>query len=517
MTMPISERQEEIEAFHSKYFKKPSPPPPKPKPTGSYSGSLSDDEFLQKSFEWKDGDKLRRLLAGDISDYGGDNSKADFACISMLLFRFGGDREKADSVFRQSLLFRDKWDKKHHSDGRTYGQGTIDAALSGKTEFYKPGSNRDRPKREKPKSADDNQQKPEDSKPSEGKNAEDNKQESKPVFRLLRVGDIELKSPEYIVRALVEIDQLFGVFGDPGSGKSLAGIDLACCVATGTDFHGKKVKQGAVVYIAGEGKNGLKRRFTAWGIRHGIDIDAAPIFGSLAPTGLCDEKEADAVVEAIRALPKPPVLIIVDTLQRNFGPGDENSTQDMTRFVAALDRLRGLNGAAVGTVHHTGQADKTRARGSIVLRASLDSEFRISKDMDDIVRLECTKMKDGPTPEPMAFKIRTVELGMRDADGEEVTSAVLDSVSFEPPPQQGKEGRGKNQTRAMALLNDRLKMQRDTLRGSGYDPDNARVSVKDWQNDCLDADISKQAFSTLKITLEKSGRIKNEHGYVYPI
>ncbi len=37
---------------------------------------------------------------------------------------------------------RPKWDKKHYGDGRTYGEGTIDTALAGRTEFYQPGQPR---------------------------------------------------------------------------------------------------------------------------------------------------------------------------------------------------------------------------------------------------------------------------------------------------------------------------------------------------------------------------------------
>jgi hypothetical protein len=28
-------------------------------------------------------------------------------------------------LFRSSGLFREKWDQRHHGDGRTYGEGTI--------------------------------------------------------------------------------------------------------------------------------------------------------------------------------------------------------------------------------------------------------------------------------------------------------------------------------------------------------------------------------------------------------
>jgi putative DNA primase/helicase len=41
-----------------------------------------------------------------------------------------------DAAFRESGLYRDKWDKKHHGDGRTYGEGTIEEAVKGCQSFY---------------------------------------------------------------------------------------------------------------------------------------------------------------------------------------------------------------------------------------------------------------------------------------------------------------------------------------------------------------------------------------------
>ena len=49
-----------------------------------------------------------------------------------------------DQLFRQSGLYRAKWDERDCSDGRTYGQATIQTAIGGAREFYN-GSNGARP------------------------------------------------------------------------------------------------------------------------------------------------------------------------------------------------------------------------------------------------------------------------------------------------------------------------------------------------------------------------------------
>lgn len=80
-----------------------------------------------------------------------------------------------------------------------------------------------------------------------------------PAFRFVPVGDLEYRDPEFLVDGLIETDGLGLIFGDPGSAKSFMAVDLALCVASGADFHGKGVKKGPVLFIAGEGHNGLIR------------------------------------------------------------------------------------------------------------------------------------------------------------------------------------------------------------------------------------------------------------------
>lgn len=75
-------------------------------------------------------EKFARLMAGDMTDYGDDHSAADLAFCQMLAKKFGPDPQKIDEIFRSSGLMRPKWDEIHFSDGRTYGQATVEMAMS---------------------------------------------------------------------------------------------------------------------------------------------------------------------------------------------------------------------------------------------------------------------------------------------------------------------------------------------------------------------------------------------------
>lgn len=68
--------------------------------------------------------------------HGDDASRADQALVNHLAFWAGPDPARVDALFRRSGRYRDKWDERHYGDRRTYGAGTIDKALKGRTDFY---------------------------------------------------------------------------------------------------------------------------------------------------------------------------------------------------------------------------------------------------------------------------------------------------------------------------------------------------------------------------------------------
>ena len=232
-------------------------------------------------------------------------------------------------------------------------------------------------------------------------------------FTFTQVSDLKARPPEYLVEGLLETNSLCLLFGDPGAAKSFVATDFAMSVATGTTFHGRKTKQGPVFVIAGEGHVGLPRRFHGWADDRACSLDGVPCFLSDRPAQLLDADSAGQVSEAIRALASrhgTPMLIIVDTLARNFGPGDENSNTDMGKFVAVLDSLRAeFPGCTIIVIHHTGHGDKGRARGAMALKGSLDCEYRLEKS-GDLITLTNTKMKDAEAPPPITFKLEPVKL-----------------------------------------------------------------------------------------------------------
>lgn len=251
--------------------------------------------------------------------------------------------------------------------------------------------------------------------------------EKKPAL-FVDVGDLidNLKPIDWLVEDYIERDSLSLVFSPPSSGKSFILVDIACCVATGTPWHGRPVQQGPVFYIAGEGHNGMARRFAAWQKHHGVSLKGAGIYKSQRAISIYSEEAARDLYETVKEMSEAhgvlPAIVVIDTLARNFGEGDENSTEDMGKFISHIDTyIRGPFGCNVMTAHHSGHG-MDRARGSSSLKAALDSEYQVVKE-GSVLQFIPTKMKDAELPPELTFRLTMVDLG--EVDGKPMNSAIL--------------------------------------------------------------------------------------------
>jgi len=154
----------------------------------------------------------------------------------------------------------------------------------------------------------------------------------------------DLQPIEWRIQDLMVENSFYYDFGDPGSFKTFVALDRLLCIAAGIDYHGHKVKQGTVFYIAGEGQQGIGRRIQAWHAHHKTKASAVPFFLAQTPTQLMDLDALDNVRRAVDAMAKEyglPAVLHIDTLARNFGEGDENATADMNRVIQNVDAAFG--------------------------------------------------------------------------------------------------------------------------------------------------------------------------------
>jgi phage/plasmid primase-like uncharacterized protein len=277
--------------------------------------------------------------------------------------------------------------------------------------------------------------------------------DTKPIkqFKFISSSDLVCTSPEWIIKNYLEQDTTITFFGAPASMKTFVVMGMGLCVATGNPWHGHRVKQGPVLYICGEGKNGIAKRIQAWELHNKTNAPFFFISNSAAQMLSADSLAGvEAAAKEVAINHGEPVLLIIDTLNRNFGPGDENSTSDMTAFIQAVDQLRDRLKCAILIVHHSGLADANRGRGSSALRGAMDFEYNTEKNgetIDDLtITLTSTKTKDHESPAPKTFKPVIIDLNQVDDDGQPVTSLIL-----EPTDRPGKKGKRLSHARRVAL------------------------------------------------------------------
>ena len=320
-------------------------------------------------------------------------------------------------------------------------------------------------------------------------------------FEFVHISDL-VKAPvatSWLTRGLLTQNCLACLFGDSGTLKSFLGVDLGASIASGKKFLNEfaNSKPGPVFYVAGEGGPGYPARIQAWLISRNIaNPEKIPFFVSRGAAYFLDRHSAEAANEAVEKLSQQygsPVLIIVDTLSRNFGPGDENSTADMTAFVGAMDTLKTKFNCSVLLIHHSGLADKSRGRGSSVLRGALDFEYKIERGKsDDVLTVSCTKAKDCEPPAPFSFIPRSVDVGWTDPETNEgLTSITLELTETSQAP-------GMKLTKARKVALDALK---NLYAGEG-------VHVDIWKNAAYEAGISSSEDTNAKWKAFK--RAKND-------
>jgi primase-polymerase (primpol)-like protein len=131
----VEDRQPQLEALCQRLW--PKNCSPHLNGTVASAGFTGDDAALvHRAGAAKNGDKFKKLWAGDTSLYGGDDSSADLAFCSLLAFWTGKDAPRMDRIFRLSGLIREKWDERRGET--TYRQMTIDRAIADCAEVFSP-------------------------------------------------------------------------------------------------------------------------------------------------------------------------------------------------------------------------------------------------------------------------------------------------------------------------------------------------------------------------------------------
>lgn len=270
-------------------------------------------------------------------------------------------------------------------------------------------------------------------------------------LRLLTIADVMAQgSLSWLIKGVLPRGGVGEIWGAPSTGKTFITLDACLTIARGLPtWLGRRVKQAGVVYVAAEGGVGLGKRLKAYQKHHDLDLRALPSF-RLIVAGVNIREEAEKIITACEEMPDGVGLVVLDTLNRTMGGGDENSSKDMGQYLQGAAAVAEATGALVLIIHHPGKNADLGARGHSSLLGNIDCELTLRKD-GDVRVLKVTKQRDGQDGDEFAFRLHPVLLGYDEDDEPEVSCVALPARLSEADSYRAKP-QGKWQERAYAAI-----------------------------------------------------------------
>jgi hypothetical protein len=282
---------------------------------------------------------------------------------------------------------------------------------------------------------------------------------------------------EWLVDKVIPKRGFCALYGPPGSFKSFIALDIAAAIARQAQWFGQAARpsdNGAVIYIAGEGHGGIGARIKACRIHHHIEA-GIPIYFLRHQINLRSSMEdisslIYAINDLVAAIKVKVDLIVIDTLARAFGGGNENSSEDMGAFITSCGHLQEAFEAALLVIHHSGKDVAKGLRGHSSLLGAVDTELELIRFEDQPKGvLTVSKQKDGE--DGLRFGFEMVEIDIEDEDKPTLSlDETRKSLAVQPSDEAlqskmseakkealNRSGKGKNQTLAVDALKDAIR------------------------------------------------------------
>lgn len=247
---------------------------------------------------------------------------------------------------------------------------------------------------------------------------------------------------EWLIKKILTRGETSVWFGSPGCGKSFLLTDAAFAIARGWDWFGYKVRRGLVIYQAGEGGLGFKKRMRAYRMQHGLQDSNLPFVLLPTPINLyASDDDTDKIIKEIKLWQAyydiPLELVVVDTFSAAAAGADENLSKDVGPVLARCRRIAMETRAHVAIVHHTPKGGGS-PRGWSGFTGNAENVIEVMRNegetsteyygthttVREVRSFVVRKQKDGEDGFGKKFVLKGVVLG-RDVDDDEITSCVV--------------------------------------------------------------------------------------------
>lgn len=237
--------------------------------------------------------------------------------------------------------------------------------------------------------------------------------------------------PDYLWDGIAQKGFLYSLTAASGTGKTALLLLTTALTALGMPLDGREVRQGRVVYFAGENPDDVTMRWIAMAHHMPFDvekIDVHFIKGTFSIPAMFAKIEAD-----VRALGGAD-MVVIDTSAAYFQGQEENSNTELGRHARELRMLTTLPGrpSVMVACHPTKNAttENLLPRGGGAFVAEVDGNLVCVKTGDGGVKLHWQGKHRGPDFEPVMFELKTVTAPwLKDSRGRDIPTVMAATMS----------------------------------------------------------------------------------------
>jgi hypothetical protein len=258
-----------------------------------------------------------------------------------------------------------------------------------------------------------------------------------------------LRPPDYIIKGVLQRRFVYSLTAPTGGGKTSLAMRLAAHVAFGLPLVERQVKQGNVLFFAGENPDDIRMRWIKLAEEMGLDVNTSRICWIDARVPLSKKELRQRIAAEVAQLGEV-ALAIVDTSAAYFEGRDENDNVqagDHARNMRSLVDLPGGPTVLV-TCHPVKNPDLENLvpRGGGAFVNEVDGNLVCLSKGGGIVEVHWHVKFRGPDFAPIPFKIRPGQSEkLKDSDGDlmwtvtatPVTAAEQQAVEDQAARRQG--------------------------------------------------------------------------------
>jgi len=235
-----------------------------------------------------------------------------------------------------------------------------------------------------------------------------------PSIQILTAYDALQPQPpvDWIVDGLISAGSVNIFYGEGGSKKTYALLDMMVCVSSGDDWIGFKTRKSNTLIIDEEsGRRRILRRLGDTLRGHNADectpVHVISLAGfDLGTAGWIAELTSQIVITNSK-------LIVIDALADVMPGRDENLVKDVQPIFLALRQIAELLQVAIIIIHHANKSNGAY-RGSTSIKGAIDLLIQVeSEPKSELITFKTIKSRD---TEPLNFaalaQFMTVGVGM---------------------------------------------------------------------------------------------------------